>query len=156
MGRRVFRHMIDVGFIDRVRGEIGIHDVLNGGVIKGEGFTGFSVVQIRVCSGTWRGSITCGSVSGWLLRVRVCVMGVDSPSGWRGGSGGCIVPFELLDHHITVGRKKDGSRRPSGGASSCGRCSCRFPRGNGGDMRRPIEVGSMDLVELSAGMSMPP
>ena len=42
MGRRVFRHMIDVGFIDRVRGEISVDDVLKGGVIKGEGFTGFS------------------------------------------------------------------------------------------------------------------
>ena len=49
--RRVFRHMIDVGFIDRVRGRIGINDVLKGGVIKGEGFTGFSVVQIRACRG---------------------------------------------------------------------------------------------------------
>ena len=37
--------MIDVGFIDRVRGGIGVHDVLKGGVIKGEGFTGFSVVS---------------------------------------------------------------------------------------------------------------
>ena len=45
--------MIDVGLIDRVRGGICIHDVLKGGVIKGEGFTGFSVVQIRVCSGIW-------------------------------------------------------------------------------------------------------
>ena len=53
MRRGVFRHMIDVGFIDRVRGEIGIHDVFKGGVIKGEGFTGFSVVQIRVCRGIW-------------------------------------------------------------------------------------------------------
>ena len=35
--------MIDVSLIDRVRGGIGIHDVLKGGVIKGEGFTGFSV-----------------------------------------------------------------------------------------------------------------
>ena len=61
--------MIDVGFIDRVRGGIGVHDVLKGGVIKGEGFTGFSIVQIRVCRGSWRGWITCGSVSrgcaGW-------------------------------------------------------------------------------------------
>ena len=31
--------MVDVGFIDRVRRRIGIHDVLKGGVIKGEGFT---------------------------------------------------------------------------------------------------------------------
>ena len=45
--------MIDVGFIDRVRGGIGILDVLKGGVIKGESFTGFSVVQIRVCRGLW-------------------------------------------------------------------------------------------------------
>ena len=42
--RGVLRDMIDVGFIDRVRGGVGIHDVLKGGVIKGEGFTGFSVV----------------------------------------------------------------------------------------------------------------
>ena len=47
------RHMIDVGFIDRVRRGIGIHDVLKGGVIKGEDFTGFRVVQIRVCRGIW-------------------------------------------------------------------------------------------------------
>ena len=47
------RHMIDVGFIDRVRWGIGIHDVLKGGVINGEDFTGFSVVQIRVCRGIW-------------------------------------------------------------------------------------------------------
>ena len=42
--RGVFRDMIDVGFIDRVRGGIGIHDVLKGGVIKGEVLTGCSVV----------------------------------------------------------------------------------------------------------------
>ena len=53
MGGRVFRHMIDVGFIDRVSGGIGIHDVVKGGVIKGEGLIGFSVVQIRVCRGIW-------------------------------------------------------------------------------------------------------
>ena len=80
-------------------------------------------------------------------------MGIDSPFGWRGGSGGGIVLFELLDSHITqkfvdVGRKKDGSRRPSGGGSASGRGSGRFPRGNGGDIRRPIEVGSVDLVEF--------
>ena len=45
--------MVDMGFIDRVRGGVGVHDVLKGGVIKGEGFTGFSVVQIRVCRGIW-------------------------------------------------------------------------------------------------------
>ena len=61
--------MIDVGFFDRVRGGLGVHDVLKGGVIKGEGLTGFSVVQIRVCRGRRRGWITCGSVSGWLLGV---------------------------------------------------------------------------------------
>ena len=155
MGGRVFRRMIDVGFIDRVRGGIGVHDVLKGGLIKGEGFTWLSVVQIRVCSGIWRVWITYGSVSGWMLGVRVCVMGIDSPFGWRGGSGGgiSIVLFELLDGHITqefvdVGRKEDGSRRPSGGGSARRRCSGRFPRGNVGDIRRPIEVGSMDLVEL--------
>ena len=49
--------MIDVGFIDRVRGGIGIHDVLKGGVIKGEGFTGFSVVEIRVCRRIWGGGL---------------------------------------------------------------------------------------------------
>ena len=42
-------------------------------------------------------------------------MGIDSPFGWRGGSGGGIVLFELLDGHITqefvdVGRKEDGAR----------------------------------------------
>ena len=50
-------------------------------------------------------------------------MGIDSPLWWRGGSGGGIVLFELLDGHITqkfvdVGRKKDGARRPSGGGSA--------------------------------------
>ena len=45
--------MIYVGFIDRVRGGIGVHDVLKGGVIKGEGLTGFSVVQIRDWRGIW-------------------------------------------------------------------------------------------------------
>ena len=34
-------------------------------------------------------------------RRGVCVMGIYSPFGWRGGSGGCIVLFELLDGHIT-------------------------------------------------------
>ena len=42
--------MVDV-FIDRVRGGLGVHDVLKGGVIKGECLTGFSVVQIMVCRG---------------------------------------------------------------------------------------------------------
>ena len=51
MRRGAFRHMVDVGFIDRVRGGIGVHDVLKGGVIKGECLTGFSVVQIMVCRG---------------------------------------------------------------------------------------------------------
>ena len=26
--------------------------------------------------------------------------------------------------------------------------NCRFPRSNGGDIRRPIEVGSVDLIEF--------
>ena len=134
MRRRVLRHMIDVGFIGRVRGGIGIHDVLKGGVIKGEGLTGISVVQIRVCRGIWGVRITCGSVSGGILGMRVRVMGIDSPCGWRGGSGGGIVLFELLDGHITqefvdVGRKKDGARRPSGVGSSRRRGRGRFPRG---------------------------
>ena len=47
--------MIYVGFIDRLRGGLGVHDVLKGGVIKGEGLAGFSVIQIRVCRGIWRG-----------------------------------------------------------------------------------------------------
>ena len=88
--------MIDVAFIDRVRGGIGVHDVLNGGVIKGEGITGFSVDQIRICRGIWGGGggwITCGSVSGCLLGVRVCGMGMVTPFEWRGGSGGGIVLF---------------------------------------------------------------
>ena len=70
-----------VSFIDRVRGRIGIHDVHKGGVIKAEGFTGFSIVQIRVCRGIWGGWITRGSVSGWLVGGRVCVMSINSPSG---------------------------------------------------------------------------
>ena len=104
---------------------------------------------LQVNLGGW---ITCGSVSGWLLGVRVCVMGIDSPFGWRCGSGG-IVLFELLDGHITqkfvdVGRKVDGYRRPSGGWSARRRCIDRFPSGKGGDSRRPVEVGSMDLIEF--------
>ena len=80
-------------------------------------------------------------------------MGIDSPSWWRGGSGGGIVLFELLDGHITqkfvdIGRKKDGARRPSGGGSARRRGRGRLPRGKSGDSRRPIEVGSVDLVEF--------
>ena len=57
--------MVDVSFIDRVRGGLGVHDVLKGGVIKGEVLTGFSVVQIRVCRGIWRvGSPVGVSVGG--------------------------------------------------------------------------------------------
>ena len=80
-------------------------------------------------------------------------MGMDSSFGWRGGSGGGIVLFELLDGHIPqefvdVGRKKDGARRPSGLGSASRRGMGRLPRGNGGYRRRPIEVGSVDLVEF--------
>ena len=127
--------MVDVGFIDRVRGGIGVHDVLKGGVIKGEGLTGFSVVQIRVSRGLWRG---------WIIY---------SPFWWRGGSGGGIVLFELLDGHINqefvdVGRKEDEARGPSGVGSVSRRGRRRLPRNNGGDRRRPIEVGSVDLVDF--------
>ena len=85
MRRGVFRHMVDVGLIDRVRGGIGVHDVLKGGVIKGECLTGFSVVQIRVCRGLWRGWITCESVSRRMIGVRVSVKGNKKPfwvEGW--------------------------------------------------------------------------
>ena len=80
-------------------------------------------------------------------------MGINSPFGGRGGSGGGIVLFELLDGHITqkfvnVGRKKDGARRSPGSGSTRRRGRRWFPRGNGGDIRRPIEVGSVDLVEF--------
>ena len=80
-------------------------------------------------------------------------MRIDCPFGWRGGSGGGIMLFELIDGHITqkfvdVGRKVDGSRRLSGGGSASRRGIDRFPRGKGGDSRRPIEVGSMNLVEF--------
>ena len=80
-------------------------------------------------------------------------MGIGSPLAWRCGSGGGIVLFELLDGHITqkfvdVGRKVDGARRLSGGGSARRRGIDRFPRGKGGDSRRPIEVGSMNLVEF--------
>ena len=80
-------------------------------------------------------------------------MGIDSPFGWRGGSGGGIVLIELLDGHITqefvdVGRKEEEARRPSGGGSARRRGRDRFPRGKCGDRRRPIEVGSVDLVEF--------
>ena len=88
-----------------------------------------------------------------MLGVRVCVMGMDSPFGWRGGSGGGIVLFELLDGHITqefvdVCWKKDGARRPFGGGPASGRGSGTFRRSKGGDIRRPIKVGSVDLVEF--------
>ena len=80
-------------------------------------------------------------------------MGIDSPVGWRCGSGGGIVLFELLDGHITqkfvdVGREVHGARRISGGGSARRRGIERFPRGEGGDSGRPIEVGSMNLVEF--------
>ena len=80
-------------------------------------------------------------------------MGIDSCFGWRGGSGGGIVVFELFDGHITqefvdVGRKKDGARRPFGGGSASGRGRCRFPRSKCRDIRGPINVGSVDLVEF--------
>ena len=80
-------------------------------------------------------------------------MSINSPFGGRGGSGGGIVLFELLDGHITqefvdVGRKKDGARRPFGGGSTSRRGRGRLPRGNGGDIRRPIEVSSVNLVEF--------
>ena len=37
----------------------------------------------------------------WVAARGVCVMGIYSPFGWRGVSGGGIVLFELLDGHIT-------------------------------------------------------
>ena len=70
--------MIDVGFIDRVRGAIGIQDVLKGGIIKGEGFTGFMLSR----SGSAGESGGVGSpvgVSVGMLVVRVCVMGDRIP-----------------------------------------------------------------------------
>ena len=81
-------------------------------------------------------------------------MGIDSPFGWRGGSGGGIVLFELLDGHFTqefvdVGRKEDGARRPSGGGSASRRGRGRLRRGNGGDMRRPSKVGSVEPGRIS-------
>ena len=80
-------------------------------------------------------------------------MGINSNFGGSGGSGGGIVLFELLDGHITqefvdVGRTEDGARRPSGVGFASRRGRDRFPRGSGGDRRRPIEVGSVDLVEF--------
>ena len=73
-------------------------------------------VDLQGNLGVW---ITVGSVSGGMLGVKVCVMGIGRPVGGRGGSGGGIVLFELLDGHITqefvdVGMKEDGARRPSG------------------------------------------
>ena len=80
-------------------------------------------------------------------------MSTDSPSGWRCGSHGGIMLLELLDGHITqkfvdVGRKVDGARGLSGGGSARMRGIDRFPRGKGGDSSRPVEVGSMNLVEF--------
>ena len=81
-------------------------------------------------------------------------MGIYSPFGGRVGSGGGIVLFELLDGHITqefvnVGRKKDGARRPSGGGSTRRRGRGRLPRGNGGDIRRPIDGSVVPPDELA-------
>ena len=72
-------------------------------------------------------------------------MGIDSLFGWRCGSGGGIVLFELLDGHITqkfvdVGRKVDGSRTPSGVGSARRRCIDTFPRGKVGDSRRLLRL----------------
>ena len=83
-------------------------------------------------------------------------MSIDSPFGWRCGLSSGIVLFELLDSHITqefvdVGKKVDGARRPSGGGSARRRGIDRYPRGKGGDCRRPIEFGSMNLVEFLCG-----
>ena len=80
-------------------------------------------------------------------------MDIDNPFGWRCGSSGGIVLFELLDGHITqkfvdVSRKVDGSRTHSGVGSPSRRGIDRLPMGKGGDSRRPIEVGSMNLVEF--------
>ena len=80
-------------------------------------------------------------------------MRIDSPFGWSGGYGGGIVLVEILDGQITqkfvdVSRKVDGSMRHSEVRSARRRCSGRFSGGYGGDIGRPIEVGSMDLVEL--------
>ena len=144
MGGRVSRHMIDVGFVDRVMGGAGIHETFKGRVIKGEGLQGSLLAQ----------SLSPGnleSFSGCLIRLRVSVMGIDSPFGWRCGSSSGIVLLELLDGHITqnfVSRKVDGARRPSGVGSPSRRRIDRFPRGKGGDSRRPIEVGRMNLVEF--------
>ena len=59
-----------------------------------------------------------------------------------------MVSLKKIYKLVDVGRKKDGTRRPSGDGSASGRGSGRFPRGNGGDIRKTIEVGSMDLIEL--------
>ena len=72
-------------------------------------------------------------------------MSIDGTLGWRCGSSGGIVLFELLDGHITqkfvdAGRKVDGARRLSGGGSVRRRGIDRIPRGKGGDSRRPIEL----------------
>ena len=122
-------------------------------VIKGEGFTGLSVVQIKVCRGIWGGLDHLRECQWVAAQGRVCVMGINSPFGGRVGSGGGIVLFELLDGHITqkfvyVGRKKDGARRPPGSGSTRRRGRSRLPRGHGGYIRRPIKVGSVDLVEF--------
>ena len=113
-----------------------------GSVLSRSGSTGESGGLDHLCECQWVAA-----------RVRVCDMGIDNPFGWRCGSGGGIVCFELLDGHITqkfvyVGRKLDGSRRPSGGRSARRRCIDRFPRGKGRDSRRPVEVGSMNLIKF--------
>ena len=150
--------MIDVCFVGREIRGVGIHEMLKGGVIKGEGFIGLSVVQIIVYMGIWRGWLTGGSVSRLLVRWRVSVMGIDSPFGWRCGSSSGIVLLEFLYGHITqqfvnIGRWVDGSRRHSGVGCPGDGCPTRsgrktFPRGKGVDMRGLIEVNSMNPVEF--------
>ena len=93
--------MIDVCFVGREIRGVGIHEMLKGGVIKGEGFTGLSVVQIIVYMGILRGWLTGGSVSRLLVRWRVSVMRIDSPFGWRCGSSSGIMLLEFLYGHIT-------------------------------------------------------
>ena len=91
----------DVCFVDRVVGGVGIHDMLKGGVTKGEGFTGLSVVQIIVYRRICREWLTSGSVIGLLIGMKVGVTGTDSPFWWRCGSCSGIMFLELLDGHIT-------------------------------------------------------
>ena len=70
--------------------------------------------------------------------MRVSVMGIDTLFG---GGVDLVVALRLLSSLMATSLKKNGARRPSGGGSARRRVRGRLPRGNGGDIRRPINPG---------------